>query len=419
MKFNPVTNKTIANLIRINNVPFLLGDPGIGKSSMVRELCKENDFDFFGISMNQLADKADLTGCRSIKELVQCEDGSTKEIWKQIFFPHAVIMDAINTARNNPNRIVVLFLDEVNRTTSDILTAAMSFTTDRRIGTEDFPDNVRFILAGNDKGAVVPVDEAFRSRTVIMRVEADVDTFLNLGLDLNPYIESVLKMHKTENIIFGRKLSAVTSGIDEDNENGEVDMVDILEDSDEFNQITTPRTIEALSKFLNTCSNSDLYDLLNETTVDDNGNPSNGLRDIIIAHTGDTQFTAYLLQTIAAALATTNNVQAQAAQIHVTKPQCYNALKGCQDVASLNNMIGTLTNTDRSAAMLYMLYEKSNNAIYIQALAPTINKLEQTDMATLMQLSLSHQLDNDNVTALTDTNTVISTSLQAVLGFNS
>ena len=128
--------------------PFICGEPGIGKSSIVKAMCEEKGWDFFELLCNQLGDRSDLTGCRSVKS-EETVTGKNEEIWKQIFFPHQSIQDAITCAKNKPNDIVVLFLDEINRTSSDITSAILSFTTARKIGTYTFPDNIRFIIAGN------------------------------------------------------------------------------------------------------------------------------------------------------------------------------------------------------------------------------------------------------------------------------
>ena len=48
-----------------NLIPFLLGAPGIGKSSIVRSICEKNGWGFHELLCNQIAMQADLTGCRT------------------------------------------------------------------------------------------------------------------------------------------------------------------------------------------------------------------------------------------------------------------------------------------------------------------------------------------------------------------
>lgn len=94
--------------------------------------------------------KADLTGARLVP--YQKVDGSTH--YKQVFYPHQDIQDAVDYALANPNEYPILFLDEINRSTSDVTSAALSLPTLRRIGSEKLPPNLRIMVAGNDKGNV-------------------------------------------------------------------------------------------------------------------------------------------------------------------------------------------------------------------------------------------------------------------------
>ena len=100
---------------------------------------------------NQLADKADLTGCRLVP--VGTTKNGEKE-YAQVFYPHVVIRNAIKYAEENPDETPILFLDEINRTTPDVTSEALSIPTLRSIGNTNIPDNLKVIIAGNDKGKI-------------------------------------------------------------------------------------------------------------------------------------------------------------------------------------------------------------------------------------------------------------------------
>src|SRR5699024_7763864 len=148
--------------------PALLGEPGIGKSALIEDLAREFKTKVFTLPVNQLADRADLTGVR----MTQSAQGD----WGQSFFPHETIMSAIRYAEDNPDEHPILFLDEFNRASSDITSAILSFQTLRRIGTIEFPDNLRLIVAGNDKGNVTALDKASITRFAVYRVKPDIET---------------------------------------------------------------------------------------------------------------------------------------------------------------------------------------------------------------------------------------------------
>ena len=114
--------------ILAGNTPMLLGKPGIGKSSFTEALEKTMKTKVFTMPINQMADRADITGARIMKD----EDTGR---YKQAFFPHAIIDDAIEYAENNPKELVILFLDEINRASADITSTVLAFITTRMCGT--------------------------------------------------------------------------------------------------------------------------------------------------------------------------------------------------------------------------------------------------------------------------------------------
>lgn len=137
----------------------------------------------FVLPVNQLAAKEDLTGGRLVPYTK--DDGSTAH--KQVFYPHHVIQEAIDYAIANPREWPILFLDEINRTTADVTSGALTLVTLRKMGHVELPDNLRLMIAGNDKGNVVALDDASLSRFVLIHVEPDAGTLMNiLGDRMNP-----------------------------------------------------------------------------------------------------------------------------------------------------------------------------------------------------------------------------------------
>ena len=199
MKFNNTLMNMIDADLDSGLIPMLLGEPGIGKSSWVEALGRRNGTKVFVLPCNQLADKADLTGGR----LVPVEG---TDDYKMVFYPHAVIMDAIHYARAHDREFPILFMDELNRTTPDVTSEALSIPTLRSIGSIELPKNLRVITAGNDRGNITSLDEASISRFVLYRVAPDVDTFLGLDPNLNPFVRQVLLDHPET--IFCKKISS-------------------------------------------------------------------------------------------------------------------------------------------------------------------------------------------------------------------
>lgn len=402
MKFNDTLMLCVRRDLDKNLIPMLLGEPGIGKSSWLANLANLMHTKCFTLACNQLADKADLTGAR----LVPTDNGE----YKQVFYPHAVIHDAIEYAEAHPRETPILFLDELNRTTPDVTSEALSIPTMRSIGSKSLPANLRVVIAGNDKGNVTALDEASVSRFVLYRVEPDTGTFLSLDPELNIFVRNVLQAHPE--CIFCKKLVvAASSNSGKDDDDDEVDIDAILEDGSDMAQITTPRTLSGVSSWLNSFSNKELIELMAETHMED-GVEVSALQEAIEGHVGRTNFSTYLLAEIANGVMRTNN---QSTALTVGKPACYDQMKKCADMTALNDFVNGLNENDKSGCLLYAIYEKADNSKYINALAKNIGKLMPADMKTLMKLSATDQLDGENVHTLLSTNTAISNALSVIL----
>lgn len=402
MKFNSILTSFVAKDLAAGKIPMLLGEPGIGKSSWTEALAASMQTKCFTLAVNQLADKADLTGAR----LVPTGNGDN---YKQVFYPHEVIMDAVEYANDHPRETPILFLDEINRTTADVTSAALSIPTMRRIGSIKLPANLRVMIAGNDKGNITSLDEASISRFVLYRTEPDTQTFLNLRDDLNPFVRAALT--KNPSLIFCKSIDvAVASKTDDDEENGneELSIEDIIADGEGMQQITTPRTIMALSDWLNLFDKDELIQLLATPAVVEGIN-TNALMEGIVGHAGYTNFAICVENEIHAGI---NTVNATSASRTPKMPQCYNTLKTQTDMASLQSYVASLNEAELSASIVYAIYEKVDNKIILLELVRAANKIVPDDMTILMNMIASEDYDKENWEAVTNSNTKIGTVLE-------
>lgn len=290
----PLIKATLAS----GKTPALLGEPGIGKSSLVEDLSKEFKTEVFTLPVNQLADRADLTGVRMVKN-------EKTGIYRQEAFPHSTIMDAIEYADAHPDEFPILFLDEFNRATPDITSSILSFQTLRRVGTINLPDNLRLIVAGNDHGNVTSLDQASISRFTLYNVKPDIETFMSVQ-PLNPYIQSILSKYPEDLTASKIVTQAVTvqDDDDEEDEDGSAEMFGLEFDTeDTFEQITRPRTITYLSEWMDEMgldnSGSDAEKQLLGSMFSDIGD---GDQSVLLAaiegHVGSTTFAQHLFDEI-------------------------------------------------------------------------------------------------------------------------
>ena len=416
MKFNNAFTDFVRTCLKAKTIPFLLGEPGIGKSSWIETLAKDMHTRCFVVACNQLGDVADLTGARPIKDTdtVTNKDGTVSYVengeWKQTFFPHITIHDAIKYAESHPRETPILFLDEINRTTSDITSALLSLPTARKIGDKTLPPNLQIIIAGNNKGNITVLDSASITRFVPVTVEPDASTFLALDQNLNPFIRQTLEEHPE--CIFCKTLMQTTAD-DDDDEDGGVDINEILDDGEQMEQFTTPRTISALSRFLNECPQDKLleYTQLMDTLTPE---PVCYLASIIQAFTGKTAFSAFLLEKILSSVMNMSATNTNNGKI--AKPQCYDELKRQTTIDELNNYINGMDNREKSGCLAYALFEREDNSIIIKALAAVTPALESEDLKALMKVAASDDgLDEENAKTLADTGTTLANTISLLL----
>lgn len=399
MKFDQTLTQLVLDLIEDEkSIPMLLGEVGIGKSSFFEALGKELNTQVFSLSCNQLADKADLTGAR----LVPTDDNK----YKQVFFPHETIMNAIKYAEENPRETPLLFLDEINRTTPDVTSALLSIPTARKIGSVELPSNLRVAVAGNDKGNITSLDEASISRFMLIHIEPDSNTFINLDEDLNIYVKNVLQKHP--DTIFCKTVVDIEK--DEENDEDQDFIEDIFDADNEMKQLTTPRTIASLSRYLNKKSNDDLKAMLVSIT----NNDTTLLQEIIEGFVGYTKFTQKLLEEIINGINTNQTNTAQ--KTKAVKPNCYNELKSKASIQELQDfIINSMTEKERSESLVYALYEKEDNKVYIEELAKQIENIDNNALKTLTDLAMYHELDQQNVDDFTSTKLPLSDKLSIIL----
>lgn len=402
MKFNDTLKTVVRTDIKNGLIPMLLGEPGIGKSSWVEDLAKDMDTKCFTLAVNQLADKADLTGARLIP--VKLDNGETT--YKQFFYPHAVIHDAIDYANNNPNETPILFMDELNRTTPDVTSEALSIPTLRSIGSIKLPDNLRVITAGNDKGNITSLDEASVSRFVLYKVAPDTETFIGLDDKLNKYVKETLD--KNPELIFCKKSENISNYDDDGNEIVEDLSVDDFADFDEeMNQITTPRTIMGASKWLNTLSDFEIKNLLTEKHDD-----TTILEECIIAHVGETLFANKLLQTI---IEDFQNKVITNVNVKPTMPIEYNSIKAIDTRSELEIKLDLLTDEKKADILLYALYEKENNEEFLGALSRSFDTLKGDRLKSLIEMINQKEINENNLTSLLKEDTNLSNFLEQMI----
>jgi len=152
-------------LLKTLSTPCLVGPHGIGKTSFVKDYAARHGYEFVSFRLGQCSDVGDILG-RMVES-----DGRSAYLPPEVF--------------PRTNKPVLLFLDEINRTTKDLLQYIFEViepTEPKRLGSYVLPAGSRVVCAMNPDTADYQVngfdDAAFWSRLVKLDVMPTNDEFL-------------------------------------------------------------------------------------------------------------------------------------------------------------------------------------------------------------------------------------------------
>jgi midasin (ATPase involved in ribosome maturation) len=150
--------KSITALVEQKVPSFLWGAPGIGKSSIVRQIADEKSMEFIDLRL-ALMDPTDLKG-------IPFYD---KESHTALWAPPAFLPTCGEG---------ILFLDELNAAPPSVQSSAYQLILDRRIGEYELPKGWAIVAAGNrdgDRGVTYRMPAPLANRFVHFEMEVDVD----------------------------------------------------------------------------------------------------------------------------------------------------------------------------------------------------------------------------------------------------
>lgn len=150
--------ESLSRLIDSKIPTFIWGSPGIGKSSIVKQIANENNLDFIDLRLS-LLDPTDLKG-------IPFFDSQSKEaVWaKPEFLPKS--------------GEGILFLDEINSAPPSVQAAAYQLVLDRKVGDYVLPSGWAIVAAGNlesDRGVVYRMPSPLSNRFVHLNMEISFD----------------------------------------------------------------------------------------------------------------------------------------------------------------------------------------------------------------------------------------------------
>lgn len=183
---------TVDLVIKSKGVPLLIGESGIGKTALVRELAYRNGYYSINIDGNMLKE-GEIGGLPAVEEYRSNLNGKEVIKKKTVYAVHTKLLEIDEVIMREPTRDILLFIDEINRCEHSVQQELMNIILNREINGYILPNNVKVIAAMNPSNkydnfsdsdyGVVDMDPAQENRFVWIELEADIKSWIKWGMD--------------------------------------------------------------------------------------------------------------------------------------------------------------------------------------------------------------------------------------------
>ena len=171
----------IIKALSFNQVPYIAGPPGIGKSQIVHQIAKENNAEMIDIRLSQMLSE-DLTGLPE----------RNPDKGKAYYLPFDVFPledDPVPEGKTG----WILFLDELSSASEEILAAVYSVILDRTLGNHKLHPKCRIVAAGNlstDSAIARELPDTLITRMLPVKLKISYRDWIKWAKTLNPPVSS-------------------------------------------------------------------------------------------------------------------------------------------------------------------------------------------------------------------------------------
>lgn len=190
MNFNDAL-LTVKLTLESGAVPLLIGESGIGKTSLIKQLGTHENYYVVNIDANLLKE-GEIGGLPTVEDYIISKDENTIKSKRTIYAIHIKLLQVEEYLRENNNGKVLLFIDELNRCEHTVQQELMNLILNREINGYMLPKNVDVIAAMNPSNKynkyhqseyqVVDMDPAQENRFVWIDIDSDTKSWLTWAM---------------------------------------------------------------------------------------------------------------------------------------------------------------------------------------------------------------------------------------------
>ena len=183
------TLKSVDLVLSTKEVPLVVGESGIGKTALAKQLAKDNNWGLVVVDGNLLKE-GEIGGLPTIQSYISVDsDGRKIEKKTTVYAVHTKLREIDEEI--SKGKIVLLFIDEINRCEHTVQQELMNLILNREINGYKLNDNVKILAAMNPSSKygsdfdyqVVDMDAAQENRFVWLNMEPDYTQWLSWAMD--------------------------------------------------------------------------------------------------------------------------------------------------------------------------------------------------------------------------------------------